>query len=73
MRTIEEMAEFETGNEMTDREKAICILSMLKADRHAAGVLCGVMKISQDVAEQAALDICRFSREATEVVVNESK
>ena len=61
-----------TGNEMTDREKAICILSMLKADRHAAGVLCGVMKISQDVAEQAALDICRFSREATDTVISES-
>ena len=51
MKTIEEIAN-STGNEMTDREKAICILSMLKADRHAAGVLCGVMKISQDVAEQ---------------------
>ena len=61
-----------TGNEMTDREKAICILSMLKADRHAAGVLCGVMKISQDVAEQAALDIHRFSREATDTVISES-
>ena len=61
-----------TGNDMTDREKAICILSMLKADRHAAGVLCGVMKISQDVASQAALDICRFSKEATEIVVRES-
>ena len=72
MKTIEEMAEFETGNEMTDREKAICILSMLKADRHAAGVLCGVMKISQDVAAQAARDICRFSREATDTVISES-
>ena len=72
MRTIEEIAN-STGNGMTDREKTICILSMLKADRHAAGVLCGVMKISQDVASQAALDISRFSREATEVVVNESK
>ena len=61
-----------TGNEMTEREKAICILSMLKTDRHAAGVLCGVMKISQDVAAQAARDISRFSREATEIVVRES-
>ena len=71
MKTIEEIAN-STGNEMTDREKAICILSMLKADRHAAGVLCGVMKISQEVAAQAALDISRFSREATDTVISES-
>lgn len=71
MKTTEELAN--NGNEMTDREKAICILSTFKENSEATAVLCHVMNINKDVAVQATLDIRRFSKEATEVMIFESK
>ena len=49
-----------TGHEMTEREKAICILSWLKANPEESATLCKTMGISKEVAVQATLDITAF-------------
>ena len=62
MKSIEELAN-STGNEMTDREKAICLLAWLRANPKEAGKLCKIIGISREVAIQSALDVNKFMEE----------
>ena len=63
MKTITELANGKTSNPMTDREKAICILSTLRSNPEKAANLCRDLGIDKDTAVQAALDICGLAKE----------
>ena len=73
MKTIEELASSKTSNPMTDREKAICILSTLKSDSEEAARLCNDLGISKEVAVQAVLDIYGLAKEVRGVIIHASE
>ena len=66
MKIITELANGKTINLMTNREKAICILSTLKSNPEKAANLCRDIGISKEIAVQAALDICGLAKEIRE-------